>query len=182
MHQGPSSTYYFVSRPPLIHARMGSDPNSDWSRNSLSLARPYRKHAGHAHPHRHRHRLHVRDCQSLGRSLDTFSTNCARIIGLGTFRRRFAFLVAAIRLVSARFPSYSSRPSASPDSGAAWIRGGWGDNDSARTKRSAMDAGDEGTRSASGSASGRVARGAEGLGWAVMDTRRWTGLFYCPDS
>ena len=72
------------------------------------------------------------DCQSLGRSMDTSSTNCARIVGLGTFCRRFAFLVAASRLVSARFSSHSCRASAGAHGRAAGIRRSWNDNDSAR--------------------------------------------------
>src|SRR4029453_17625151 len=89
-----------VSAPALLHACVGSHPNSARPGDSLSVARPHHKYAGHAHSYRNRHRLYLRDCQSLGRSLDTVSTNRARVVGVGTFCRRFAFLVAALRLVS----------------------------------------------------------------------------------
>jgi len=99
-------------------------------------------------PNRHRHRLHLRDRQPLGRSLDTFSTNCARVAGVGTFRGGFAFLVAAPQMVSAGFSSHSRRAGAGADVGSARVRGSRDDNDSTCASRSAMDARDEGARCA----------------------------------
>src|SRR5262245_22192784 len=156
-----------ISAAPLLHAHMGSHPNSAWPVDSLSVARPHRKHSRHAHPYWYRHRLHLRDCQSLGRSVDAISANCARLVGMGTFCGRFAFLVAPLRLVSTRLSRVSSCICADSLCGAAWLRGSWDDNDSACTKRSAMDARDEGARRPRGSTKRQVARGAEGLGRAV---------------
>ena len=60
--------------------------------------------------------------------------NCARTIGVGTFRRWSAFLVAALRLVSPRVSSFSSCLCADSHGSAARIRGSWDENDSARAK------------------------------------------------
>src|SRR5438445_2420707 len=83
-----------ISTPPLSYAGMGGESDSTRPDNSLSVAGPHRKHPGHPHPYRYRHRLHLRDRQSLGRSLDPVSTNRARFAGVGTFHGGSAFLVA----------------------------------------------------------------------------------------
>jgi len=81
----------------------------------LGLMIPYlllvhiRKHAGYAHPHRHRHRLHVRNCQSLGRSLDTFSTNCPGITGLGHLPSVYISGGGSMVGIAALFQPFSSR-------------------------------------------------------------------------
>ncbi len=63
-----------------------------------------------------------------------FRANCARIVGVGTFRHRFAFLVAAPQLVSPCFSSHFPRPSAGANGGPAGIRGSRDDNDSTCAK------------------------------------------------
>jgi len=55
---------------------VGGNPNFARTHDSVSVARAYRKHAGTRILTGIDNRLHVRNCQSLGRSLDTFSTNC----------------------------------------------------------------------------------------------------------
>src|SRR5215475_600341 len=40
-----------ISAAPLLHASVGSNPNSAWPNDSLLAARPHRKHARHARPH-----------------------------------------------------------------------------------------------------------------------------------
>src|SRR5262249_52053344 len=158
-----------ISSTPLLHARVGSNPNFAWPNDSLSVACPHREHQGHPHSYRDRHRLYLRDCQSLGRSLGQVSTDRARVVGVGPFCDGIAFLVAALRLVSGGFPGFSSRVRFDSYCSLAWIRRSWDDNDSPCAKRSPMDARDQDTRRASGPASGQVAGHTEGLGRTVVD-------------